>query len=73
MQVKNYANTVPLVGVLKHPSMRPRHWDMVKTIVGKDFPLPDVTPGVVVGDMLAGREAGSAQRSPSPRSRAEEK
>ena len=42
--VKDFANTVPLIAILLHSSMRQRHWDITKKIVGKDFTLPDDDP-----------------------------
>ena len=51
--VKDYVNTVPLIATVTHPSMRPRHWDLVKTITGKTFTPPYEDKNCTVGDMLA--------------------
>nr|XP_015838947.1 PREDICTED: dynein heavy chain 2, axonemal [Tribolium castaneum] len=36
-RVDAFRRTLPLIGDLKNPSMRPRHWDRVRKVVGKDF------------------------------------
>jgi hypothetical protein len=51
--VKDFANTVPLIAILVHPSMRDRHWELTKGIVGQEFVLPQNNPECKVGDMLA--------------------
>ena len=50
--VKNFANTVPLVSILLHPSMRPRHWKMVMDMVGQEFTPPPEDDNATLGDML---------------------
>ncbi|KAF7269690.1 hypothetical protein GWI33_017275 [Rhynchophorus ferrugineus] len=36
-QVDAFRRTLPLLGDLKNPAMRPRHWDKVKKVVGIEF------------------------------------
>ncbi|CAG9772859.1 unnamed protein product [Ceutorhynchus assimilis] len=36
-QVDAFRRTLPLLGDLKNPAMRPRHWEKVKTAIGMDF------------------------------------
>ena len=51
--VKDFANTVPLIAILVHVSMRDRHWELTKGIVGQEFVFPQNNPDCKVGDMLA--------------------
>jgi dynein heavy chain len=39
--VKNFLSTIPLVSDLRHPSMRPRHWDMLMELTGVKFVIDD--------------------------------
>ena len=50
--VKDFANTVPLIAILVHQSMRDRHWAQTQEIVGTKFILPQDNPDTKVGDML---------------------
>jgi len=36
-KVKGFLTALPLVTDLRHPSMRPRHWDMLRELTGKQF------------------------------------
>lgn len=36
-RVDAFRRTLPLIGNLKNPSMRPRHWNRVRKVVGHDF------------------------------------
>lgn len=36
-QVDAFRRTLPLLGDLKNPAMRPRHWEKVKKVVGIEF------------------------------------
>ena len=37
--VKNFLTTLPLVGELKQPSMRPRHWKQLMQATGVQFSM----------------------------------
>ena len=36
-KVKGFLTALPLVSDLRHPSMRPRHWNMLRQLTGKQF------------------------------------
>jgi dynein heavy chain len=49
---KDYLNTIPLIQLLASPFMRPRHWEMVKTAVGKEFTPPYESKELTLGNII---------------------
>jgi dynein heavy chain len=50
---KNYMSVVPLIGAILHPSMRPRHWNLMREKVGKDFEDPLQNPKQKLSNILS--------------------
>jgi len=40
-EIKKWLVFLPLIGELRNDSMRDRHWDMIRKLVGKDFPVDE--------------------------------
>ena len=51
--VKDFLATCPLIVALHHPSMRPRHWELLMKATGKEFTPPYSDPHLKVGGLLA--------------------
>jgi dynein heavy chain len=49
---KNYMVVVPLIAAILHPSMRPRHWDLMREKAGKDFEDPLQNPKQKLSNIL---------------------
>ena len=50
--VKDFLATCPLIGYLRSPALRERHWKDVMKIVGIKFPLPESNPDMTLKDIL---------------------
>ncbi|CAM9266952.1 unnamed protein product [Chrysoparadoxa australica] len=50
---KDFVNTIPLISLLGHKSMRPRHWEMLQKATGKTFKPPYEDPDLKLGQLLA--------------------
>lgn len=50
-RVDAFRRTLPLIGDLKNPSMRKRHWDRVRKAIGKTFDenSPDFNLEAIIG------------------------
>jgi dynein heavy chain len=51
--VKEFLKTVPLVGALRHPGMRPRHWTELMDATGTTFSMPSETPDMRLREILS--------------------
>ena len=40
-EIKKWMLFLPLIGELRHDSMRERHWDMIRKLVGNEFTVDD--------------------------------
>ena len=51
--IKNFINTIPLIAALRSPSMRPRHWELLRKATGKEFVPPHEDEDLQLGGLLA--------------------
>ena len=51
--IKDFLTTCPLILALRHPSMRPRHWQMLMDHTGKKFTPPHEDPSMKLAEVLA--------------------
>ena len=51
--VKEFLKTCPLIGALRHPGMRPRHWNELMEATGTTFSLPSETPDMRLREILS--------------------
>jgi dynein heavy chain, axonemal len=49
---KDFYNTCPLIGSLRSPAMRDRHWQELMDVTRKEFELPDKDPTFRLRDIL---------------------
>ena len=50
--VKEFLKTCPLVGALRHPGMRPRHWQELMDATDVQFSIPSETPDLRLREIL---------------------
>jgi dynein heavy chain len=50
--IKNFINTIPLIAALRSPSMRPRHWELLRQATGKEFVPPHEDEDLQLGGIL---------------------
>ena len=51
--IKNFINTIPLIAALRSPSMRPRHWELLRKATGKEFVPPHEDEDLQLGGLLS--------------------
>jgi len=51
--IKDFLLSCPLIMALSHPSMRPRHWQMLMKATGKTFTPPHENADMKLGELLA--------------------
>ncbi|GMH98843.1 hypothetical protein TrLO_g14194 [Triparma laevis f. longispina] len=51
--VKEFLKTCPLIGALRHPGMRPRHWTELMEATGTSFSMPSETPDMRLREILS--------------------
>jgi len=50
--IQDFLLTCPLMSMLKHPSMRPRHWSLLMEATGKSFKPPHEDKGMTLESLL---------------------
>ena len=50
--IRDFLATMPLVGSLRHKSMRPRHWDLLGKATKKEFTPPHLDPNLKLQGLL---------------------
>ena len=53
---KEFLSTCPLIGSLRQPAMRERHWDELMDVTKKEFKIPSKTPDFRLRDLLVAGE-----------------
>ena len=51
--IKDFINTIPLIAALRSPSMRPRHWELLRKATGKEFVPPHEDEDLQLGGLLS--------------------
>lgn len=51
--IKDFQNTIPLIGALGETCMRPRHWDLLQRATKQEFTPPHEDPDMLLGGLLA--------------------